>query len=207
MTIEDEVRAAAPQLMGQAEATVAGWSIHSKIYLGLLVLAVLAAFVVWTQWPAPAVPENLTPAPQQPQADGSMQAARAPDAHPAPPPHLIPKGYHEVSRDAVTVAPSAAAAASGCPSVHVDLSVVRDGNDQRVIASSPDGQVVSAINIPIEAAMTPPAPKLWAAGLGYTTQREVGVWVERDVGRLRIGAEVLKGAGAPRAEIRVGVAF
>ena len=53
----------------------------------------------------------------------------------------------------------------------------------------------------------PAPPKLWAAGLSYSTQREIGVWLERNLGRLRLGAEVAKGTGRPRAELRIGVSF
>lgn len=171
--------------------------------IALLVIGLLA----FAFWPAAPIHEDVTPAPQVVQADHSVIAERAPDATPPPAPHQIPKGFHEVRRDTVTVAPAPAAAASGCPPVRVDLSLVRNGSDQRVIASSPDGQVVSAIDVPIEAAIVPPPPRPWAAGLAYGTDRAVGVWLERDVGRLRVGAEVSKGIGPPRAEVRLGVAF
>ena len=137
-----------------------------------------------------------------------MEAARAPDAHPAPAPHIIPKGYTEVRRDTVTVAPAPAAAASGCPPVRVDLSLVRNGADQRVVASSPDGQIVSAIDVPIEAAMVPAAPKPWAAGLSFDTRHAVGVWVDRDVGRLVVGGALSRlPDGKTEAQVRVGVRF
>ncbi len=97
--------------------------------------------------------------------------------------------------------------APGASSVEIDTELVRMGNRRELHVSSPDGTIDTAVDIPIEPALIPPPPKPWAAGLGYTTQREVGIWVERDVGRLRFGAEVLKGAGVPRVEIRVGVAF
>lgn len=171
------------------------------------IVALVLGLLAFAFWPAKPIREDLTAAPAVKQADGSVVAERAPDASPPPPVHTIPKGFHEVRRDTVTVAPAPAAAASGCPPVRVDLSLVRNGSDQRVIASSPDGQVVSAIDVPIEAAIVPPAPKPWAAGLAYGTDHAVGVWLERDVGRLRVGAEVSKGAGAPRAEVRLGVAF
>lgn len=180
-------------------------SIRQLELLGIV--GVVLALLAFAFWPAAPIHEDVTAAPQVTQADHSVIAERAPDAHPPPAPHIIPSGFHEVRRDTVTVAPAPAAAASGCPPVRVDLSLVRNGSEQRVIASSPDGQVIRALDIPIEPALLPPAPRPWAAGLGYTTEREVGVWVERDLGRLRVGAEVLKGQGRPRAEVRVGVAF
>ena len=203
MTIEDEARALAPNLLRDAEAVAGGFSLRTKIEAGVVLLALLAAGVWWITRDPPPVPEVITAAPQVRQADESVIAERAPDAKPAPPRHILPKGAVEERRETIVVAPAPAAS-----SVEVDLSLVRmPDNGRRVVASSPDGTVVSAIDIPIEAGLVPPAPKQWAAGLSYDTQRAVGVWVERDIGRLRLGAEVAKGAGAPRAEIRVGVTF
>lgn len=172
-----------------------------EIGIGLALLLAIG-LLAWGLIPAKPVPEVITAAPQAVQADHSVIAERAPDAHPAPPPHMLPKGAVEERREKIVAAPAA-----GASSVEVDLSLVRVDGGQRVIASSPDGTISAALDIPIVDAIMPPAPKPWAAGLGYTTEREVGVWLERDVGRLRFGAEVLKGAGRPRAEIRVGVAF
>ena len=198
MTIETE----SLRFMAEAERGMLGLSLRAKVELGAAVLLVLAAFIVWTQWPAKPIPEIITPAPQVIQADHSVIAERAPDAHPKPPPHVIPKGYVEERRETVHVT-------SDVPKkdVEIDLSLVRNGNERRVIASSPDGTIVSALDVPIEAGLIPPPPKKWAAGLGYSTEREVGVWLERDIGRLRLGAEVAKGQGKPRAEVRVGLAF
>lgn len=207
MTIEDEVRALAPKLPAEAETAAAGLSLRTKVELAGAAAIALVAFLVWTQWPAKPVPEVITAAPAVTQADGSTELARTPDAHPTPAPHIIPKGFHEERREQLTVAPTPAAAASGYPPVRIALSVVSNDREHRVVASSPDGQIVDAVDIPITPAMMPPEPKCWAAGLSYSTEREVGVWLERDLGRLRLGAEVAKGAGRPRAELRVGVAF
>lgn len=201
-----QVEALAKQGFRFAAESADGLTLRTRLIAAGLFLAVIA-FLAVAFWPAKPVHEDVTPAAQVVQADHSVIAARAPDAHPPAPPHLIPKGYHEERRDSFTVAPGPAAAASGCPPVHVDLSMVRNGAERRVIASSPDGQVVSAIDIPIEPALIPPPPKPWAAGLAYGSDHSVGVWLERDVGRLRVGAEVAKGQGRPRAEIRVGMAF
>lgn len=211
MTPESEavgsVEALAAQGVRFARESADGLTLRTRLIVAGLFIAI-AAFLAIAFWPAKPVHEDVTPAPQVVQADHSVIAERTPDVHPSAPPHIIPKGFHEERRDSVTVAPSAAAAASGCPPVTVDLSMVRNGTERRVIASSPDGQVVSAIDIPIEPALIPPAPKPWAAGLAYGTDHAVGAWVERRIGERGIlGIEVAKGAGKPRAEIRVGVAF
>jgi hypothetical protein len=167
----------------------------------LALLLIIAGCILWglSRQPAPLL-ENVTAAPQVMQTDGSMLAARAPDAHPPKPRHMLPKGSIEERREQIVVAP-----APGASSVEIDLSLVRNGDQRRVVASSPDGQVLSAVDIPIEPALIPPPPKPWAAGLSYGTNRSMGVWVERDIGRLRVGAEVAKGNDRPRAELRVGM--
>ncbi len=207
MTIEEEARALEGKGLQFMETAAAGISLRTKIEAGVVLLALLAAGIWWLMRDPPPIPEVVTAAPQVRQTDGSMEASRESTPQPAPAPHLIPKGYKETSRATATVAPTPAAAASGCPPVRLVLSTVVDGNSRRIIASSLDGEVIAAKDEIIEPILMPAPPKAWAAGLGYTTQREVGVWVGRDIGRLRIEAEVLKGAGAPRAEIRVGVAF
>lgn len=178
-------------------------SLKTKVESIVVALAVAGGALWWvTRAPAP-VPEVITAAPMVRQADQSVIAERAPDAHPKPPPHQLPKGAVEERRESIHIAPDV-----DKKDVEVDLSLVRmPDNGRRVIASSPDGTIVSALDVPIEAGLVPPPPKKWAAGLSYSTERETGIWLERDIGRLRLGAEVSKGQGRPRAEIRVGVAF
>lgn len=194
----------APNLMAAATRVSPLWSGRLRVAGAFLAIMLITAGGAWLgHWLTPQpVHEDVAPAPMVRQSDDSVIAERAPASAPLPAGHVIPKGFHEVRRATVVIAPASAAS-----SVEVDLSLVRNGTEQRVIASSPDGQVIRALDIPIEPALLPPAPRPWAAGLGYTTEREVGVWVERDLGRLRVGAEVLKGQGRPRAEVRVGVAF
>jgi len=202
-----DLEALAEQGVMFARESVDGLTLRTRLIVAGLFIAV-AAFLAVAFWPAKSVHEDVTPAPQVVQADHSVIAARAPDAHPPAPRHIIPRGYTEERRDEVTVAPTPAAAASGCPPVRVELSQVRNGDQVRVIASSPDGTVIDATDIPIQPALLPPAPKPWAAGLSYGTDRAVGAWVERRIGeRGVLGIEVAKGAGKPRAEIRVGIAF
>lgn len=185
------------------ETAASGLSWRARLELGCVVLVLVAAALAWAFWPPKPVPEVVTAAPQVVQADHSVIAERAPAAQAPKPRTILPKGAIPERDVSVVVAP-----APGASSVQVDLQLVRmPDNGRRVIASSPDGQIVSALDIPIEAGLVPAPPKVWAAGLSYSTEREVGVWVERDLGRLRFGAEVAKGAGRPRAEVRVGVAF
>jgi hypothetical protein len=166
----------------------------------------IAGVLAWAEWPQAPRLEVATPAPQMRQADGSVLAERAPPAadRPLPPaPHILPRGAREERRERVIVAPAPAAS-----TVEVDLSLVRQGAERRVVASSPDGQVLHAIDIPIDPVPPPPADRSWAAGLSYSTQHAVGVWLDRDVGRLRLGAELDRQAdGRVQAMLRVGVRF
>jgi hypothetical protein len=181
------------------------WMSRLKVFGALLAIMLIAAggacLAVWlTQKP---IPEDASPAPMVRQADESVIAERAPDAHPLPPRHIIPKGAIEERREEIIVAP-----ASPASSVEVDLSLVRQGNERRVIASSPDGTILKAVDIPIEPALIPPPALPWAAGLSYDTRHAVGVWLDRDVGRLVVGGSLARlPDGKAEAQIRVGVRF
>ncbi len=137
------------------------------------------------------------------QDDGSVIAERVPDAKPSPAPHVIPRGHVEVRRVEVEVQPDA----PGCPVCRVDLSLVRDTEGgQRVIASSPTGTVLRALDVPIVPALLPPPVRPWAAGVSYDPfGGRGGAWIERDVSRFRLGADVQQDErGALRALVRVG---
>lgn len=191
-----------------ALSAFAGLSLRTKLESAAVVAIAVGGVLAWAYWPAKPVPEVVAPAPEVRQADGSMELRRAPDEHPAPPPHIIPKGFHEERREQFTIAPAPAAAASGCPPVRVALSVVSDDRQHRVIASSPDGQVVDAVDIPIQPVLMPPPARPWAAGMSYDTRHAVGIWVDRDVGRLVVGGALSRlPDGKTEAQVRVGVRF
>lgn len=181
---------------------VPGWSLRTKVE-SLFAVLVVGGVALWglTREPA-AVPEVTSPAPAVRQADGSLEAERAPPTRPPAPRAILPKGAVRERAARIVATPAA-----GASSVEVDTELVRLGSQRRLIVSSPDGTIDTAVDIPIEPALIPPSPRPWAAGLSYGTDHAVGVWLERDVGRLRLGAELSKGAGRPRAEIRVGMAF
>lgn len=121
----------------------------------------------WTKPPAAVSRETF--AQQERQADGSVKAAKIPMPEKVipPAPHVIPKGSKEERRISVTVKPAPPKRdpqpfkpdpdgqcrvpdTLTCPPVTVDLSIVRNDKGRDVIASSPDGTVLTAINIPIE---------------------------------------------------------
>lgn len=184
------------------------------IVIGLLMLA---AYLFGARTSAP-VAENTSPAAAQSQADGSVVLGRTPsDSAPeaAKPKAVLPKGSTLERQISVTVkpsktihvAPSATASDVQCPDVKVDLSLVKDGDGRRVVASSPDGTVVGGIDVPVVEAVTP-AEHPWAAGLSCDPAKckdTVGVWIDRDLARIRVGAEVAKKeTGAAEARVRLG---
>lgn len=140
------------------------------------------------------------------QDDGSVIAERVPDAKPSPAPHVIPRGHVEVRRVEVEVQPDA----PGCPICRVDLSLVRDDEGgQRVIASSPTGSILRALDVPILPGLLPPPVRPWAAGIWHDPINEgFGVWGERDISRIRVGASAgYDDVAGPRADLRVGWTF
>ena len=94
----------------------------------------------------------------------------------------------------------------------LDLDRMKDGSE-RVVASSEDGTIVKAIDIPV--APLPPDPPANAAGLSVGTPFQhglaEGVWYERRCGRLVLGVEfdhvTTARVNTNSAMVRVGWAF
>lgn len=136
-------------------------------------------------------PEDVTPLPEREQPDGSLILERDPEPAREPPPHAIPKGAVEERRISVHVQPNVSKEPEKTNKpLRIDLSLIREREGRRVIASSPDGKILGGIDIPVTQGMIPVQRK-WAAGISHEPFRKLyGGWVERDVGRLRLGAEV-----------------
>lgn len=121
---------------------------------------------------------------------------RKPQAN-ARPAHKVPENAKVERIVRVSVAPSeidlAAPAdhSSECPALDVDLSLVRlPDESRRVIASSPNGQILGGVDIPVESVAAYKELK-WAAGLtANPLDRTFGAFLDRDLGPFRIGAEV-----------------
>lgn len=183
----------------------------SRLYLVLLalvlLLGILAGGVIgWSLHPAPvAAVEDRRPLPALRQRDGSIVAARAaPPADLPRPPHLLPRGGKEERRVAVTVQP----AREDCPPVSLDLSLLQLDGGRRVVASSPDGEVTRALDLALEPVPVP-ATRAWAAGASLDLRRErPGLWLERDLGRFRVGVELsVEDGGALQGRARLGWVF
>ena len=189
-------------------------------YWLLLVLIVAIAATAGATWLIMRPTKIIeTPAPEVKQADGSIIVERRPNAN-AKPKQQIPKGSKvertgEITVQGATPPEIAACTPTKCPPVSIDTTLVRnvDGS-RRLIVSSPDGQITRAVDIPVETAAPPPEPKQWAAGVSYSPTRQTsGIWIERDIARLRIGAElnqvrpIVTSPPGVEARLRIGWTF
>lgn len=183
-------------------------------FLAVAVAGALAGILAgWALW-RPKDPPRETYAPAIRQADGSLVLERKPmperEARRAVPAPELPKGAKLERLEEVEVRPRAATSSptdapgtptSGgarppCPPVKVDLALVRmPDQTRRVVASSPDGEVVGGLDVPIEEPR-PSRPLRWAAGGLYGLSagggRSVGAFLHRDLGPFRLGAELTR---------------
>lgn len=185
------------------------------ILLLLVALGVVMYWATWRYWQPAEVPEQ--PAAAIRQADGSLVLEKRQEAT-AKPAQKVPRGTIPVRVVQVKVAPkrpsvtpaqeATAEATADCPPVTVDLTLVRaqDGA-QRVLASSPDGEVIGGLDVPLVALQLPSA-RPWAAGVSYDlNDRRVGGWVDHDIGPFRVGLELQDESEGVSGRIRAGVRF
>jgi len=185
------------------------WKLYAAIAAAVL-LVIITLTGSWYLWkPKAKVPEVAAPA--QKQRDGSVVLEKAPDRKALPAMVLPPKTTLERTAS-VTVQPVKGPDAAGkCPPIKVDLALVRNKDTtRRIVASSPDGEVIAGIDVPVEDAIPPPKDKLWAAGAAYSTNQKYGGWVDRDIGPFRLGAQVNQASdtkGGVEGWARVGIRF
>lgn len=181
--------------------------LRDKIAAAGLLLLIAIAFGVgyWVGSGNAPRQESMTPAPAARQADGSLLAERKPDPAPTAAPHEIPKGATEVRRLTTRVQP----AQVGCDPVTVTTSLVQIDDGYRAITSTDNGTVAGSLDLSIRPLLVPPAPRRWAAGASYEPMRGLlGVWAERDFGRLRVGVEINQTRFDDfEARARVGINF
>ena len=184
----------------------------------------------WIGMPVALPPEP--PAPSVRQADGSLVIERVdPKTQPAKPPHAIPKGANEMRRVSVVVQPPKGtikqslqvepkpdhipqpgrmADLCDCPSVTVDLSLVRmPDKSRRVVASSPTGQILSGVDVPIELESVPSIPRwmLSAIAVGDLDGIRPGALLSRRIGPFVAGGGFISDPGLrrPGAIVHLGV--
>lgn len=205
-------------------AKLAAWALGVALIFGAGMTA------GWKIWGPKQAKQEVYAAPVT-QQDGSQILEKKPQAD-AKPAQQVPKGATVERVVQVTVQPDAPHSFPGrsesdalvpadparppCPPVRVDLTLVRMPDlTRRVIASSPDGKVVGGVDIPVESAAPAPRPLKWAAGASWNpTNRTYGGWVQRDIGPLLVGLDVLQQRVPDpisrvtwSAQIRAGIRF
>ena len=192
---------------------------------GGLLAGLVGGWCLWSPVSAPVEP----PAPSVRQVDGSLVLERKPDATPPKPPHALPKGAKEERRVSVVVQPPKGVVfkdpgistgndhfadagkidSCDCPHVTVERSLVRmQDKTRRVIASSPDGKILSGIDVPIESAKHARALP-WAIGTTYSYDgaHRFGGFIDRDLGPFRFGVEAFQSQTGWTAQARAGIRF
>jgi hypothetical protein len=201
---------------------------HAVAALGATLIFVAGLGLGWVLWgEKPKVVETYAPASTQ--EDGSRILERKPQAD-ATVPHDVPTGGVVERVVQVTIQPTphvevinrtsgsdlvvAPGTVVPCPPVRVGLSLVRmPDQTRRVVASSPDGRVVAGVDIPVDTAPAPARPLRWAAGGLYNpTDRTYGAFIDRDLGPLRVGAELFQVRSAVygvtwAGHVRLGIRF
>jgi hypothetical protein len=106
--------------------------------------------------------------------------------------------------------PVAAASAPGCQCapVTVELGLVRmPDRTRRVVATSPDGEILGGLDIPVDMPALARKPR-WAAGMTYEPRlREFGAFVDRDIGPLRLGVALQNRREGAAVVLRAGIRF
>ena len=196
--------------------------LSDKLYWTVVavITAIAATAFAVLLWPHPR-PVVETAKPAVVQSDNSIILERTDTQPSVKPQHQVPKGAKvervvqvkvrptlEIAdgiKDSPSLSPDAKPANNP---ITVDLSLIRLRDDtKRVVASSPDGEIVGGLDIPVETLAY--KPRVWAAGISVDPVHQVGgVWIERDISRIRLGAEV----GANRyhdfeTRLKVGVTW
>ena len=167
------------------------------VAIAALLLAVAGGVWLGRQSMPALVAEDVSPQPAQSLPGNAVMLERKPVAKARP----IKPGTTVERAITTTVQPDD----PECEPVTVDLQLVHDGDGRRVVASSPDGVVVGGLDVPVrQIAFEESRP--WAAGISYGTDRSQGIWIDRDLDRVRVGAEIIRRQDG-QAEIRARVGF
>lgn len=159
----------------------------------------------------PSAPKVEPYAPEIRQKDGSLVLERKPmpltEARKAVPVPVLPKGATVERLEKIVIQPkpqplpgipipgsgsSPAVLANTCPPVTVALALLKmkDGS-HRVVASSPDGTILSGVDIPVTPERPEAKPLKWAAGaLWNPSDRTYGAYLRRAMGPFEVGAQV-----------------
>lgn len=150
-----------------------------------------------------SLPVPEVPAKAYRQPDGSLVVERMGKVN-GPPVHKIPTGSKEVRRESLKVVSKAK---SDCPPVSLDLSLISQVDGQRVVASSPDGEIISAVDMPVTGYGPESGDRMWSAGVSYRPG-EPGVFIDRSFGAVIVGLDVIKrDTSGLDARVRLGFSF
>ena len=171
----------------------------TKSYAILGSALVLAGFVSglglgWKLYqPKPLPPSATAPRPEVRQADNSLVLERK-EQPKAKPKMIIPRGDTLERTGEATVQPTEKPGELPRPPVVIDWSLVKEPDGgARVIASSPDGTVVSGEDVAVTKPQQAPGARNWAAGLEYAVNSwgvSRSVLAQRDLGPIRLGARL-----------------
>lgn len=135
------------------------------------------------------VTEVARPAQRLP--DGALLLERKPDALPVA--NYVPSGMHVQRVVKVQIEPARLASsgelACSCKPLTLDMSLLQGRDGERIAASTRDGTVVGGVDSPLLPDALP-ASHPWVVGLSYAGAHRPGVFVDRDLGALRLGVEL-----------------
>lgn len=184
-------------------------SAQYALVASLVLGAIVGLTTGWKLW-SPKKATQETSALAQRNEDRSLVLAKQPNAE-AKPAQQVPKGavverivYVEIQPKPVPKPPEPVNPKPGTdtpalwtpPKIRLDLTLVRsEDGTRRVVASSPDGEVVGGVDIPVESAGPAPRVLKSAAGFEYSVNRwgnTKSLVGHRDFGWLRVGAKIGK---------------
>lgn len=193
--------------VAKASATV-----NTCLYFALaaMVLGITGGLVCgWWLWKPHHAPVEAPAVAVQLPKSGAVAIERKPSASVPP---KIAAAANELNRKAkltraatITVQPAQA----DCDPVELELGIVKLPDDtQRVILRSDNATITGGVDIPLATEQVVKELK-WAAGASYDpVERTYGVFLDRDLGLLRLSAEVRQSheRGAT-ALVRMGIRF
>jgi hypothetical protein len=161
-----------------------------KKYLAVLIVGLVSGLSLGWLLYHPRAAKMETPAPEIRQSDGSLVLERKPDAA-AKAPAEIPRGAKLERVVKVEIQPKPTIALGGssapggadavpvCPVAELDLALLRNqDNSERVVASTPNGEIISGVDIPVT-----PMPQVarvprWTVSAlrGYDLMRSKAAW-------------------------------
>lgn len=183
------------------------------VAVGLLLAGLALGWYIFR--PGPPKPETYAPTAVQKDKSIIVEKKPSPTARPKA---EVPKGAKVERIVRLEVKPlelppqasldSAGALETSCPSLDMELSLVRlPDESRRVILKSDRGEVLNAVDIPVESARPFKGLK-WAAGVSCNPMdRGLGGWLDRDLGPFRLGAEINQIKDGFDTRFKVGVRF